>query len=192
MNKWSLTLVAAASALALQACDVQVNDNTARQGSGAVSESSATTESAASTAPATDPSAGTSSTTVASGASSSTAAPAEASPSMASPPLESPVVQSPPLSPDTSAMGGPAPATGAAPGAMPAGVAPMTMPADTTAGGVAAPTELARFLEQHPPGVRKQEQAASKTDGGKSEAAKPEKAEKAEKKADAAKGDKKS
>lgn len=127
MRKLTLSLLAAASALALQACDVDV-----RESSG----------SAASSQPATDPAGpqdatAADSTATAGGPQDATAADSSAAP--ASPlggQAAGTAMDSQSAGPNTSAMG--------------AGMGTAMPDAGGTAAGMAAPTELAQFLEEHP------------------------------------------
>lgn len=156
MKKLSLSLLAAAAALALQACDVRVHDAPSSGSSAAVSEQPAPASSSESTTASSD----TSTTTAASSASAPAGSASMPADQTAGAGMQSPSLESPPLSPNTSEMGANAPAQ---PGGAQLGTAPAM---DATAGGAAAPTELARFLEQNPPGVRKQEESASKKPEG--------------------------
>ena len=155
MKKLSLSLLAAAAALALQACDIRVHDTPSSGSTAAVSEQPAPASSSESTTASSD----TSTTTAASSASAPAGSASMPADQTAGAGMQSPSLESPPLSPNTSEMGANAPAQ---PGAQ-FGTAPAM---DATAGGTAAPTELARFLEQNPPGVRKQEESASKKPDG--------------------------
>ena len=135
MKNWSLTLVMAAAVLSLQACDVEVHDKP---------QAAATSEP---TPTASTPDAGTNvaAGTPQQGDSAMPATPAASaapdSMAAASASTDAPAAAPPPA--QTSAMG--APADGASPGASPMG-------ADTTPEGVAAPTELGRFLQDNPIG----------------------------------------
>lgn len=149
MNRLTLSLLAAAAALSLQACDIQVHERPSGDASASVTEPAPGASSAA-TAPAGDSSAGT--VAAAPSPQEPGAAPADPSAGVA--------LQAPPAAPDTGAMG-----AAATPSPDAAGMPP---PVDNGAAGVAVPTELARFLEQNPPGARKQDQAdAGKADTGR-------------------------
>jgi predicted component of type VI protein secretion system len=154
MKNWQLTLLAAAAALSLQACEVNVRSS-APQDSAATSQPAAATAEAPSPAPA-DTSANTASTVAATGPTGTPTDASSASP-VASADTSTPAAT--PVSPDATAMGAASPVPAAAPFAAPA----------AASDGVAAPTELARFLEQNPPGAKQQDTAASKSDAGKSD-----------------------
>ena len=148
MKTWQLSILAAAAALGLQACDVSVRD-------------AAPQDSAATSQPAPESSAPqvTSQPAPAAAASDSTTLPSDAPTTVSSTPSPAP------SSPDTAAMG-------AAAGA---GTAPLGAPAmPAVADGAAAPSELARFLEENPVKPRMPEASAGKTEEGKSSAAKAE------------------
>jgi hypothetical protein len=155
MKTWQLSILAAAAAFGLQACDVNVRS--AAQDGAATSEvaqsSPAAQDTASANSPAptdTAPLSGDASATSGTTPSGSTALPVD-------PALTADGARLPPLaSPDTGAMGAP----GAAP-AMPAG-----------ADGAAAPTELARFLEENPVPARKGDTASTQGSDGKSSTSK--------------------
>ncbi|MBC5783269.1 hypothetical protein H8N03_09960 [Ramlibacter sp. USB13] len=136
MKTWSLALLAAAAALSLQACDVTVHDASKEQASSSVSEP----------APAPAP-ADTTSVASSEAPQPATQPAAEAPAAGASAPSDT--TMSAPQQPGTSEMGGPAMGTG-------------SMPTDNVAAGVAAPTELERFLQEHPIRARSGEGATAK------------------------------
>lgn len=157
MKNWKLTLLAAASVLGLQACDVTVHDKPAAGPAASTAPAPATASEPAPTA-STEPATSAPTTAAAPGAASMDGSTPSTDASMAA---QTP----PPASPDTGAMGAPGTAGTASPG----GPAPMA-----TADGVAAPTELARFLQENPVQPRDPQAAGGSSDAGKSGAAKAE------------------
>jgi hypothetical protein len=161
MKNWKLTLVAAASVLGLQACDVTVHDKPAAGPAASAAPAPATAGE-----PACEP-APTASMEAATPAPATAAAPDAATVDGSTPSTDATIAAQtpPPATPDTGAMG----ASGTAGTASPGAPAPMA-PAD----GVAAPTELARFLEENPVQSRDPQAAGGPSDAGKTGAAKAE------------------
>ena len=144
MKNWKLTLLAAAAALGLQACDVSVNEKPAEP-------TASTTEPMPAPTASTDSSSLPPATTA--------AAPATAAPEGSLPPADTSTMAAqtpPPASPDTGAMGAPG-ATGS------------SMPA-AAADGTAADTELGRFVQENPVKPRDPQAADTASDAGKSSA----------------------
>lgn len=131
MKNWKLPLLVAAAVLSLQACDVSVHETPKDQ-------TAATSEAVPAPAPEPAPAATTETTAAADPSAAGASAPvAGASAPLAEPPVagaSAPAdgMAAAPQEPGTNAMGGPAPS------------APMS------SDGVAAPTELARFLDANP------------------------------------------
>lgn len=159
-RNWPLVVTLAGAALALQACDVSVHE-TPKQ------------DTTASTAPATEPTPPATDTAAATNAAATNAAPvasatdtttaAAPADTTSTPPADTTAMANPqsmpqtdPQQPGTNAMGAPAaPAPGQAqPSAM-----------DSTPAGTAAPTELARFLQDNPPGGKERKSASSSDSG---------------------------
>lgn len=157
MKNWKLSLVAAASVLVLQACDVTVHDKPP-------AGPAASAAPAPAPAPASEP-APTASMEPTTPAPATAAAPDAASTDGSTPSTDATMAAQtpPPATPDTGAMG----ASGTAGTASPGGPA-STAPAD----GVAAPTELARFLADNPVQPRDPQAAGGTTEAGKRDAAK--------------------